>query len=115
MADREAQFRRLLLSVDDRWRCPVPQHYFARPRKWRFDWAWPSVKVAVEVHGGEWSGGRHGTGSGIVADCEKARAAARLGWIVLPIAGSELDKRPVQVLEDVVAVLERRRTEAARG
>jgi very-short-patch-repair endonuclease len=69
----------------------------------------------VEVHGGEWSGGRHGTGSGIVADCEKARAAARLGWIVLPIAGSELDKRPVQVLEDVVAVLEQRRTEAARG
>jgi hypothetical protein len=27
---------------------PVAEYHFARPRRWRFDWAWPERKVAVD-------------------------------------------------------------------
>ena len=36
-------------------------------RKWRFDLAWPAHKLAVEVHGGIYSGGRHVTAKGFLA------------------------------------------------
>jgi very-short-patch-repair endonuclease len=85
---------------------PVEQHRFAPDRSWRLDFAWLSVRVAVEVHGGEWAGGRHGRGGGLAADAEKVRVAAALGWVVLPIAGSELDKRPAEVIAQIVAVLD---------
>jgi len=62
---------------------PVPEFLFAPPRRWRFDWAWPSRWVALEVDGGLFSGGRHARGAGIRADMEKLNEAALLGWCVL--------------------------------
>jgi very-short-patch-repair endonuclease len=59
------------------------EHRFAPPRRWRFDFAWPANLVAVEVDGGAWVGGRHTTGSGFHADCEKMSVAASIGWRVL--------------------------------
>ena len=60
---------------------------FAPPRRWRFDFiVWrglPRAPVAVEVEGGTWVGGRHGTGTGMAKDCEKYSEAAILGWRVL--------------------------------
>jgi len=50
-----------------------------RPRM-RLDRAWPVSKVAVEIHGGTWSGGRHVSGAGFQRDCEKRCLAARDGW-----------------------------------
>ncbi len=65
----------------------VREYKFHPDRRWRFDFAWPSVLVAVEVEGGVWSGGRHGRGSGFIGDCEKYGEAAVLGWRVLRVAG----------------------------
>ena len=62
---------------------PELEYAFHPERKWRFDFAWPYKRVALEVQGGVWSRGKHGRGSGIVKDMEKANAAARLGWRVL--------------------------------
>ena len=62
---------------------PVREYRFAADRKWRFDFAWPDRKLAVEVEGGVYSGGRHTRGAGYVKDMEKYNRAAVLGWCVL--------------------------------
>lgn len=51
-------------------------------RDWRFDFALPELRLAVEVEGGGWSGGRHTRGGGFAEDLRKYDAAARLGWTV---------------------------------
>jgi hypothetical protein len=61
----------------------VEEHRFHGTRKWRFDFAWPDQKVALEVEGGVFSGGRHVRGAGFKADCEKYNTALRMGWRVL--------------------------------
>jgi very-short-patch-repair endonuclease len=62
---------------------PVREYRFHPSRKWRFDFAWPDVLLAVEVEGGGFSRGRHHRAAGFAADCEKYNAAALLGWRVL--------------------------------
>jgi hypothetical protein len=53
-------------------------------RGWRFDFAWPWLKVAVEVEGGTMFGkSRHSRGAGFENDCSKYNRASIDGWIVL--------------------------------
>jgi very-short-patch-repair endonuclease len=53
-------------------------------RGWRFDFAWPDKKLAVEVEGGTRFGrSRHSKGEGFERDAAKYNRAARDGWIVL--------------------------------
>lgn len=61
----------------------LQQHQFHQTRKWRFDFAWPAEKLALEVDGGTWVAGRHSRGAGMAADCEKQAAAVIAGWRVL--------------------------------
>lgn len=69
---------------------PVYEHKFHPERKWRFDFAWPEQKVALEVQGGLFVGGRHARGAGIARDMEKASAAASLGWRLLLVQPNDL-------------------------
>lgn len=71
---------------------PVPERElrFHPNRKWRFDFAWPEHALAAEVEGGSWSGGRHTTGKGFEADCEKYSVAAALGWRVVRATTSQV-------------------------
>lgn len=62
---------------------PVAEFRFHATRRWRFDWAWPEQRVALEIDGGVWTGGSHGRGTGIVRDQEKHNYAACMGWIVI--------------------------------
>jgi very-short-patch-repair endonuclease len=64
---------------------PEREYAFAPKRKWRFDFAFPVSKVAVEIEGGTWSGGRHSRGPGFEADCFKYSEAAALGWRVIRV------------------------------
>lgn len=55
---------------------------FHPTRKWRFDYALPELKIAIEIDGGLFTGGRHSGGIGQKKDMEKMNAAAELGWLV---------------------------------
>lgn len=52
-------------------------------RKWRFDYAVPEHKVALEVEGGVWTGGRHTSSKGFLKDIEKYNTATVMGWKVV--------------------------------
>lgn len=60
---------------------------FHPTRGWRFDWAFPAIKLAVEVEGF----GRHQTYTGYRGDCEKYNAALLHGWRVLRFVAGERD------------------------
>ena len=63
----------------------VKEHRFHSERRWRFDYALPKLKIAVEIDGAVWAagGGRHNRAAGYVADMEKLNTAASMGWLVL--------------------------------
>ena len=83
---------------------PTRELRFAPPRRWRFDFAWPDLMVALEVDGGTWTRGRHSRPGGFEADCEKLNAAASLGWRVLRVTGDMV--RDGRALAAVLAVLD---------
>jgi hypothetical protein len=70
---------------------PIPEFRFSPPRKWRFDWAWPDRKVAVEQEGGIWIRGRHSRGVGMLKDMEKYNRAALLGWRVFRFTPDQVE------------------------
>ena len=72
------------------------EYVFAPPRRWRFDFAWPSERIAVELEGGVWPDrqgrvGRHVSSKGFEDDAEKYNAAAIAGWLVLRIPGRQVE------------------------
>ena len=64
---------------------PSTELLFHPKRKWRFDFAWEEQKLALEIHGGIHSGGRHTRGRGFVEDRAKMNEATLLGWTVLEV------------------------------
>lgn len=60
-------------------------------RLWRFDFCWTDQKVALEVEGGIWSGGRHTRGKGFLEDCSKYNQAAIMGYKVIRICKEHID------------------------
>jgi very-short-patch-repair endonuclease len=62
---------------------PLRECRFAEPRKWRFDFAFPVSRIAVEIEGGTRMNGRHNRHDGFEKDAEKYNEAAIRGWRVL--------------------------------
>ena len=69
---------------------PEVEYKFHPTRRWRFDFAWPDQKLAVEVEGGVFSNGRHSRGKGFTEDCVKYNQAVILGWRVLRFTTSQI-------------------------
>lgn len=85
---------------------PTPELVFARPRRWRFDLAWESVRLAVEIEGAVFTGGRHTRGAGFEKDAEKYAEAMLLGWRVLRVStGMVRDGRALNYVERMLANL----------
>ncbi len=59
-------------------------------RRWRFDYAIPEHKIAVEVEGGVWTQGRHTRPRGFLGDMDKYNTATALGWRVLRVTPDTL-------------------------
>lgn len=83
----------------------VREFQFAPPRRWRFDFAMPERKIAIEVDGGVYSGGRHTTGKGFEADLEKLNRATTLGWRVLRYSTGMVQRGVLADIEAVLGVL----------
>jgi very-short-patch-repair endonuclease len=83
-----SRFERLLRSVG--LPAPIREHRFHAIRRWRFDYAWPEQRVALEVDGGVWTGGRHTRGAGFIKDMEKLNTATVAGWRVVRVVPSKL-------------------------
>lgn len=67
----------------------VREFRFHPVRKWRFDYAFPSLKIAIEIDGGVWTQGRHTRPQGYINDLEKFNHAAAMGWLVLKFRPGE--------------------------
>lgn len=66
---------------------PVREHSFHPTRRWRFDFAWPDLMLAVECEGGQYTQGRHQRPAGFAGDAQKYNEAQLLGWMVLRFTG----------------------------
>lgn len=77
---------------------------FHPSRKWRFDFAFPSRKVAIEIDGR----GRHQTLTGVRADCEKHNTALYNGWAVFHLPTSDIrakDKSGTPYIETFIELI----------
>lgn len=83
------------------------EYRFHHTRRWRFDHAWPAIKLALEIDGGQWApgGGRHNSD----ADREKINMAGECGWIVLRYSTSQIKQIPSQVAEQIQRCIENRK------
>lgn len=90
---------------------PELEYRFDPARRWRFDFAWPDLLVAVEVEGGTWSEGRHSRGAGFEADCIKYAEAAIRGWMVIRATTEMVDDgRAVTLVGRALWAASQRRT-----
>ena len=77
------------------FKLPHEREFVFHPtRQWRFDFAFPSVKLAVEVEGLLWGGktSRHQHAKGYTKDLEKYNEATILGWRILRVSPSQVHK-----------------------
>ena len=70
----------------------VKEYRFHPTRKWRFDYAIPEHKIALEVEGGVWTRGRHTSPKGFLNDIEKYNTATLMGWRVFRTTPDDLYK-----------------------
>ena len=91
--ERKTPSERLLYFITTISRLPVPvqEYRFDPSRRWRFDFAYPDKKLAIEVEGGVYTGGRHVRIGGFENDAEKYNTAALMGWMVLRFTPKMID------------------------
>jgi very-short-patch-repair endonuclease len=98
-------------EFDTRWRQLdgpelVAEYEFDPARQWRFDRAHMYARIAIEIDGGTWNGGRHTTGKGFEDDCIKTNAATEAGWRVFRLTTG------LVLADEAIIQLERVLTEA---
>lgn len=74
---------------------PVCEYQFHETRKWRFDFCWPSQKVACEYQGLNWKRDGENSGhqsiTGLMNDCEKFTEASLAGWTLILITAESVN------------------------
>ena len=96
----------MLPLFDPEFNAPKREFMFVKGRRWRFDYAWPEQRVAVELEGGIWGNGRHTRGSGFLEDCNKYNTAVLNGWRVLRFTINHLEDDPIQVVNIIQELLQ---------
>jgi hypothetical protein len=85
---------------------PEPEVRFHPVRKWRIDYLFTDgpARVALEVEGGVWKGGRHNRASGFLKDMEKYNALSACGIVLLRATPQDLNK--TEILELIRETIE---------
>jgi hypothetical protein len=85
---------------------PQAEARFHPVRKWRIDYLFQDgpARVALEVEGGVWNGGRHNRASGFLKDMEKYNALSASGIVLLRTTPDGLTK--TETLELIKKTLE---------
>lgn len=113
MAENERLLHEILNeSYPGQW---VSEHKGIPNRKFRFDCANPSQKIAIEIEGGLWIRGRHNRPIGMGQDMEKYNLATLEGWKVLRYSPETLKKRPWMIIKDVRTLCGRSTNDIAQG
>jgi hypothetical protein len=84
---------------------------FHPTRKWRFDYSWVDIKVALEIHGGIFTNGRHTRGKGFSEDKVKMNSAQLLGWIVIEATTAQVKNG--QMLKWITQAIANRNSDAS--
>jgi len=94
----ESHLEAAFLTIIKSYNIPPPtqQHQFHPQRKWRFDFAWPTKLVAVEIQGvdpkqSSLHGPAHNSIFSMQRDYEKHNAAILLHWRILYFLGNDLE------------------------
>ena len=87
---------------------PEEEYRFSSDRRYRFDFAWPHIAMAVEVEGGIWTNGRHTRGTGYKDDCKKYNYAQSRGWMVLRYPGDMVTSgEALEQITELIRIRER--------
>lgn len=73
---------------------PIPEYKFHSKKKWKIDYVFENIKLAIEIEGGAWmpkGGGRHNQSQGFINDMEKYNALTELGWRLLRYIPQKID------------------------
>jgi hypothetical protein len=70
---------------------PIQEYKFHPTRKWRLDFAFPEIKLAIEQEGAVWISGRHNHPMGFIKDMEKYNALSECGWYLLRYQPKKFD------------------------
>lgn len=98
-------------------RAGVPPVHFTRElpflgfkvnRPWYFDLADPELKIAIEIDGGTWNGGRHGRGDR-KQERDKLNQAQAHGWIVLTFSGTMIERNMEECVSVIIAAMRLRK------
>jgi len=112
-AQRE-KLERLLLQHLRAHQLPEPEreYSFHSQRKWRFDFAYPALRIGIECEGGIHSGGRHVRGTGYERDLDKYNAAVLCGWNVVRFSAGMIGSG--KAVETIKALLALKRDRAGQ-
>lgn len=69
---------------------PIREFRFTPPRLYRFDFAWPSLGIALEAEGGIWTRGGHTRGAAFADDADKYNLATIQGWRVFRVTERQI-------------------------
>jgi hypothetical protein len=85
------------------------EYKFHPKRKWRLDYYFPRIKLAVEIQGGTWINGGHSRGVGVTADMEKKESLLLMGIWLYEIEGGKngrvISGHGVKVLQQLIEKL----------
>jgi very-short-patch-repair endonuclease len=86
--EQELEFQLYAAHLDEGM---VREFMFLKPRRrYRADFAWPELKLLVEVEGGVYSGGRHVRGKGFTEDLHRSNLAQLENYMILRFTGEQI-------------------------